>query len=171
MDEYMRDQLIVFEAISHGRSYVDGGVGTQEGSLHTKTCRWVTEQILVGQAQFDATGGCMGIGFCAGEIYEERNSVEKMIVRKNEEQDRGESDDLVDVEDGERMVPGDLVEKLEDLEIASDELEDALVLRLTKSRVWTASTQRKCPFFYPLQLRRVVRAQPVLRSLFPELIL
>ncbi|ERF71168.1 hypothetical protein EPUS_05997 [Endocarpon pusillum Z07020] len=77
VDEYMRDQLVVFQALTNGPTHVDGGAGTGDGSLHARTCRWVAEQILPDQASFDAEGGCRGVGFAAGEIFEERKGVEK----------------------------------------------------------------------------------------------
>jgi RNA 3'-terminal phosphate cyclase (ATP) len=100
VDEYMRDQLVVFEAIAEGRSRVDGGVGAAEGSLHTRTCRWVVEQVLAGQVSFDAVTGCTGVGFSPGEIYEERRGLEERIVLKNDEEGRDEADYSGDVEGG-----------------------------------------------------------------------
>jgi len=75
VDEYMRDQLVVFQTLADGRSLVAGGEDTGDGSLHTKTCWWVAEQILLGHASFDAVRGCTGVGFSAGEIYEGRKGV------------------------------------------------------------------------------------------------
>jgi RNA 3'-terminal phosphate cyclase (ATP) len=74
VDEYMRDQLVIFQTLAAGRSHINGGADTGEGSLHTQTCRWVAEQILPGsQAHFDAASGCCtGVGFSAGESYGER---------------------------------------------------------------------------------------------------
>lgn len=117
VDEYMRDQLVVFEAIADGRSHVDGGVGGSEGSLHTRTCRWVAEEILAGQASVDAAGGCTGVGFSAGEIYGERAGVEGLTVRKNERESRRE-DHIEDIGDGNlRVDDDDLVEQVDDLKI------------------------------------------------------
>jgi RNA 3'-terminal phosphate cyclase (ATP) len=68
VDEWMRDQLVVFQTLARGRSHVYGG--SREGkrvepSLHAQTAMWVAERIVgVG---FDHEGGCMGIGFCPGE--------------------------------------------------------------------------------------------------------
>ena len=85
VDEYMRDQLVVFQTLADGRSHVDGGLDTGEGSLHAKTCRWVAEQILDGQADFDINGGCTGVGFAAGEIYKERKVCFEPPIRINTE--------------------------------------------------------------------------------------
>ena len=69
VDEYMQDQLVVFQALAQGRSEVDYGK-EQEASLHTQTARWVSEEIL--GCRFDTNGICKGIGFKAGEKYWER---------------------------------------------------------------------------------------------------
>jgi RNA 3'-terminal phosphate cyclase (ATP) len=50
VDEYMRDQLVVFQALADGPCNVDTGrdeFGTDiEGSLHTQTAEWVAQKIL-----------------------------------------------------------------------------------------------------------------------------
>lgn len=83
VDEYMRDQLVVFETLAQGRSFVNGGVDSGHGSLHTQTCRWVVEQVLGGQASFEGAGGerCTGVGFAAGENYEGRTAGENRTGR------------------------------------------------------------------------------------------
>lgn len=82
VDEYAEDQIVVFQALAHGRSVVDNGsaqlrgngngngkgkgkgVGARgvdgggEGSLHTRTVRWVCEEML--GSVFDDEGGCAG---------------------------------------------------------------------------------------------------------------
>lgn len=84
VDEYAEDQIVVFQALTHGRSVVDNGraqlrgngnsnsngkgkgkgVGARgvdgggEGSLHTRTVRWVCEEML--DSIFDDEGGCAG---------------------------------------------------------------------------------------------------------------
>lgn len=75
VDEYLRDQLVVFETLADGRSHVNGGGDTREVSLHTRTCRWVAEQILAEQARFDAAGACTGVGFSAGEVFARRKGL------------------------------------------------------------------------------------------------
>lgn len=61
VDEHLQDQLVVFQALAEGESMVGG----REASLHTKTARWVAEQLL--GARFDNEGKCRGIGFKAGQ--------------------------------------------------------------------------------------------------------
>lgn len=81
VDEYMEDQLVVFQALSRGRSWVDSGQ-EREASLHTKTARWVVERLLgVG---FDGTGGCEGLGFRVGEKFWERAEIETELVEEVE---------------------------------------------------------------------------------------
>ena len=60
VDEYMQDQLVVFQALAAGISKVDGGKGRQ-GSLHTKTAKWVAGTIL--GVEFDDDERCEGVGF------------------------------------------------------------------------------------------------------------
>ena len=67
VDEWMRDQLVVFQALAKGKSCVDGG--RREGkmvqpSLHAKTAMWVAERIA--GVCFGEEGGCEGMGFCPG---------------------------------------------------------------------------------------------------------
>ncbi|KAL8716362.1 MAG: hypothetical protein Q9220_000269 [cf. Caloplaca sp. 1 TL-2023] len=69
VDEYMQDQLVVFQALAQGRSVVDSG-RDMHATLHTKTARWVTEQLL-GLA-FDDSGVCTGCGFQVGECFTDR---------------------------------------------------------------------------------------------------
>ncbi len=59
VDEYMEDQLVIFEALSLGRSEIDAGKG-REVSLHTQTAQWVAMRLL--DASFE-DGRCNGIGF------------------------------------------------------------------------------------------------------------
>lgn len=50
VDEYLQDQLVVFQALAEGGASVDYGNKNKNGkelaSLHTKTVHWVAEQIL-----------------------------------------------------------------------------------------------------------------------------
>ena len=62
VDEFMQDQLIVFQALAAGKSKVAGGEG-RESSLHTRTARWVVEQMQMCGQKFDDDGTCEGIGF------------------------------------------------------------------------------------------------------------
>ncbi|CAF9934903.1 MAG: hypothetical protein HETSPECPRED_009401 [Heterodermia speciosa] len=69
VDEYMQDQLVVFQALAKGQAEIDDGKG-RGPSLHTKTAKWVAEQVLgVG---FDEKGACKGVNFRVGEKYWER---------------------------------------------------------------------------------------------------
>lgn len=63
VDEYLRDQLVVFQALAEGRSTVYGGKKDTlvEPSLHAKTAQWVAKEIL--GVEFDEEGECEGIGF------------------------------------------------------------------------------------------------------------
>ncbi|KAL1630373.1 hypothetical protein SLS56_004900 [Neofusicoccum ribis] len=81
VDEHMRDQLVVFQALADGYSFVDGGRDEEENmvapSLHARTAEWVVEKIL--GARFDGAGGCQGVSFAAGERFAER---ERAVQRK-----------------------------------------------------------------------------------------
>ena len=69
VDEFLQDQLVVFQALAEGRSVIqDGHKG--EGSLHTKTARWVVEQML--GLEFER-GSCNGIGFQVGQTCRKHN--------------------------------------------------------------------------------------------------
>jgi RNA 3'-terminal phosphate cyclase (ATP) len=46
VDEFMQDQLVIFQALATGMSEVDAGMGREEGSEHTRTVKWVAEQML-----------------------------------------------------------------------------------------------------------------------------
>ena len=72
VDEFMQDQLVIFQALAEGKSVVDGGKD-KEASLHTQTCRWVGEKIL--GLKFDEEGSCEGITSKARETYWEGNAV------------------------------------------------------------------------------------------------
>jgi RNA 3'-terminal phosphate cyclase (ATP) len=61
VDEWMRDQLVVFQALAEGTSRVDGG--GREPSLHARTAMWVASEVL--GVEWDG-GGCEGIGFVSG---------------------------------------------------------------------------------------------------------
>ena len=64
VDEWMRDQLVVFQALAEGASHVDGGRRdgrALEASLHARTGMWVAEKVL--GVRFGDEGGCEGVGF------------------------------------------------------------------------------------------------------------
>ena len=67
VDEYLQDQLVIFQALAKGKSKIDGG----SPSLHTLTARWVCEKML-GIDFVD--GHCEGIGFAAGQTKWDRES-------------------------------------------------------------------------------------------------
>ena len=65
VDEHMRDQLVIFQALADGRSEVFAGEdedgGLREPSLHARTAEWVARQML--GVRFDMHGVCEGVGF------------------------------------------------------------------------------------------------------------
>jgi RNA 3'-terminal phosphate cyclase (ATP) len=67
VDEHMRDQLVIFEALADGRSEVYPGVDDEseprEPSLHTRTAEWVAKQLL--GVKFDVASSCDGVAFGA----------------------------------------------------------------------------------------------------------
>lgn len=78
VDEYLQDQLIVFQALAEGRSSVPGSIEAAtsekeqvdrtdepfgEGSTHTTTARWVTCQLLPKTKWIDNGRLCEGVGF------------------------------------------------------------------------------------------------------------
>jgi RNA 3'-terminal phosphate cyclase (ATP) len=72
VDQYMRDQLAVYQALASGKTRVFGGRRGPAGdftepSLHTKTAWWVTSEIL--GVRFQEDGTCDGIGLIAGEGF------------------------------------------------------------------------------------------------------
>ena len=79
VDEYLQDQLVVFQALGKGASSVLGSTP----SLHTQTARWVTER-LVGVG-FDDNGTCNGIGLVAGGERHEGQEQEAQKVTPGEE--------------------------------------------------------------------------------------
>ncbi len=74
VDEYMRDQLVVFQALAKGVSRVDVGFnvdgGAMEASLHTVTAEWVVRELL--GVEVAGGGECEGVGFVAGETFADR---------------------------------------------------------------------------------------------------
>ena len=69
VDEYMQDQIVVFQALAAGKAEVDCGID-REVTLHTKTARWVAEQVV--GAGFDEMGRCQGLGYAVGENFQKR---------------------------------------------------------------------------------------------------
>ena len=75
VDEFMQDQLIVFQALADGNATVDAGA--QEASLHTRTARWVVEKAL--GVMFDEHGNCEGVRFSVGEDFQERRRIGEAV--------------------------------------------------------------------------------------------
>ena len=76
VDEYMQDQLVVFQALANGRANIDSGKG--DAFLHTQTARWVAEKIL--GVHFNESGSCQGVSFRVGETFQARNDNAEEIV-------------------------------------------------------------------------------------------
>jgi RNA 3'-terminal phosphate cyclase (ATP) len=81
VDEYLQDQLIVFQALAEGRSIIPGtpeAVTSDrehvdrtdepfgDGSTHTTTARWVASQLLPQVKWIDKGRVCEGAGWTAG---------------------------------------------------------------------------------------------------------
>lgn len=58
VDEYLQDQLVVFQVLAHGKAKVERNA---KPSLHTQTARWVAETIC--GVDFDEDGSCEGIAY------------------------------------------------------------------------------------------------------------
>jgi RNA 3'-terminal phosphate cyclase (ATP) len=82
VDEYLQDQLIVFQALAEGSSSVPGSAEAMtsekeridrtdepfgDGSTHTTTARWVTSQLLLNTKWIDEGRVCQGVGFSVTE--------------------------------------------------------------------------------------------------------
>jgi RNA 3'-terminal phosphate cyclase (ATP) len=90
-DEFLRDQLVVFQALAKGKSTVNGGSrqgNAIEPSLHAKTAQWVANEMI--GVEFDEEGGCEGVAFGSETMEEEED------VRLRE------SFEMLEVEDLER---------------------------------------------------------------------
>lgn len=72
VDEHLQDQMVVFQALAAGKAEVDCGID-REATLHTKTARWVAEQVV--GADFDDLGRCQGLGFAVGEDFQKRRTI------------------------------------------------------------------------------------------------
>ena len=68
VDDHMRDQLAIFQALAAGTSEVYPGVNEdgelREPSLHARTAEWVAKRLL--GVTFDAESACEGVGFRTG---------------------------------------------------------------------------------------------------------
>lgn len=66
VDEYMQDQLVVFQALAERQSVVE----RRQPSLHARTARWVAEMMLKGtRLHFDGDKE-MDIGACTGVAFD-----------------------------------------------------------------------------------------------------
>ena len=79
VDEFMEDQLVVFQSIANGKTRVDSHA--QPASLHTQTARWVAEEIL--GVAFNATGSCKGAGLCDGAKVGDVDKEERLLIEKS----------------------------------------------------------------------------------------
>ena len=65
VDDHMRDQLVIFQALAQGRSVVWPGKADdgqlREPSLHARTAEWVAKKML--GARFEVDGVSEGVGF------------------------------------------------------------------------------------------------------------
>ncbi|KAF2134685.1 RNA 3'-terminal phosphate cyclase [Dothidotthia symphoricarpi CBS 119687] len=75
VDEFLRDQLVVFQALALSGSRVEGGKGKL--SMHALTARWVAEQIL--GVEFSDDGSCGGVGYHPGGAGEDRDVNEELV--------------------------------------------------------------------------------------------
>jgi RNA 3'-terminal phosphate cyclase (ATP) len=71
VDEYMLDQLAVYQALAKGKSVIEHG--TMNTSLHAKTAHWVADELL--GVEFDESGECEGIGWVVGQKWKRRRSM------------------------------------------------------------------------------------------------
>lgn len=69
VDSFMCDQLVIFQALAHGRSEVfsarDADGGSREPSLHARTAEWVVKKMLGVTMNVDRA--CDGVGFGSSE--------------------------------------------------------------------------------------------------------
>lgn len=77
VDEYMQDQLVVFQALAAGKATVDAG--KQAASLHTQTARWVVKKMLA--VGFDEGGSCDGVRLRVGENFLNRDEKVEDVVK------------------------------------------------------------------------------------------
>jgi RNA 3'-terminal phosphate cyclase (ATP) len=86
VDEHLRDQIVVFQALAQGTSEVDGGMKSNdtptEPSLHALTTYWIAKQLL--DVEFDKSGNCTGLGMRAvgddPEILDTIDALENLNV-------------------------------------------------------------------------------------------
>ncbi|KAG0200518.1 hypothetical protein BGX33_010965 [Mortierella sp. NVP41] len=75
VDEYLRDQLVIFSALAKGQCHVDSGRTGDgrllEGSLHTRTAQWAVSQMLPVTLGKDGSVA-EGIALAAGSNFAQR---------------------------------------------------------------------------------------------------
>ncbi|KAI9788757.1 MAG: hypothetical protein M1816_006614 [Peltula sp. TS41687] len=91
-DEYLQDQLIVFQALARGKTVVTPGTEKKKGSLHAQTARWVASEML-GVTFDEEDGSCVGVGYVAGSRS------------KREENQKENLDDVAETVDGLHLRP------------------------------------------------------------------
>ncbi|KIW04750.1 RNA 3'-phosphate cyclase [Verruconis gallopava] len=82
VDEFMRDQLVVYQALAQGRSKII--FGASKPSLHTQTAQWVTNQIL----QVEGTDDMNGVGWVVGQKWTKEGVDDLLVKIKSIELDR-----------------------------------------------------------------------------------
>ncbi len=85
VDEYLQDQLVIFQALAGGKSNIPGSLETLtsvrdrvectdepfgDGSMHTTTARWVASQLLPQVKWIDRGRICEGAGWSVSPIEE-----------------------------------------------------------------------------------------------------
>ncbi|TID27095.1 RNA 3'-terminal phosphate cyclase [Venturia nashicola] len=89
VDEYMRDQVAVFQALAKGKSEVFGGRSEADellgASLHAQTAQWVSKEML--DVRWSDGSTCEGIGYAAGERYSSRETPDLVTSKETPKED------------------------------------------------------------------------------------
>jgi RNA 3'-terminal phosphate cyclase (ATP) len=91
VDEYLQDQLVVFQALAKGRTVIFDSPNKEEtdldeifdrtnepfgnGNLHTRTAKWVVGQLLPQVRWFDKGRICEGVGYTCKSTLSTENSL------------------------------------------------------------------------------------------------
>jgi RNA 3'-terminal phosphate cyclase (ATP) len=97
VDEYLQDQLVIFQALAKGRSIISDSSDipnvdlddifdrTDEpfgnGSLHTRSAKWVVSQLLPQVKWLDKGRVCEGVGFTCKSISPIENSLGELTLK------------------------------------------------------------------------------------------
>lgn len=85
VDEHMRDQVVIFQALARGRCDVYTGKNEdgelREPSLHARTAEWVAKRII--GVRFDSDGVCEGVGYQSRAIGHHGAKVSGSLPIKN----------------------------------------------------------------------------------------